>query len=234
MKKKIKRKWVVIITLFVLLSIETVAISSYAYKTDRSIVINDFTTAHFEIRLSQPEYENVSWYNSNITTQGGQEISMKTPAYAMVQNKVLTEDPKVVNNSTVMAYMLLEVTIPKANVMLTSNAPAISEGVELFKYTVEDPAWCLMDSKDLGNRIKRLYMYTQPIEVGDSTSSLFKEVTFADVVEGQLRGNEELEIHLCAYGIQQPTFEDYLDAYSCFDWEQGYVTDQHRHEEGGY
>lgn len=203
--KKLKSTLLVLTCVSVLC---TGVISSVAYFTDSSRFVNTFTTAHFEIDLTQPAYTSLP---------NSAETNIKLNGYKMVQGRVVPTNPRIQNKSTIDAYLFMQIDIPKANVMLVGTAPNITQNAELFSYTI-DSNWKLIKTENISGYVRRLYAFKKQVKPNDYTTSLFTSVRYADVVEGQISTVKDIKIS--AFGIQQPTFTDVDDAYNSYNWNQ--------------
>jgi hypothetical protein len=124
------------------------------------------------------------------------------------------KDPQVLNDGVNDAFIFLEVTVPyRDNIVIvnddgTKNAAATEE---LFDYTIND-GWVEVGTPvtDADNGVvKHVYAYVgdnatdlKPLTAGETTPTLFDEITFVNVVENQGFENSELDVVINAYGIQ--------------------------------
>lgn len=204
---------------YVVLGLSTVGIlsamsvGSYSYLTDSGKLVNDLTTADLSIDLVEPKYTSLADSNSD---------GVKNEATYTVQGKVIPADPKVVNDkakSTIGMYAFIVIDIPTEKVMTVKSVPN-KVSTELYKFTVTDSNWKLMETKSISGYTRRIYAYSKVVPVGSSTTPLFDGITYADVVEGEISTTAVKKIPMKGYAIQSEGFKDYKDAYDSFDWSQ--------------
>ena len=189
-------------------------ISSLAYETDRESVTNNFDTASVEIHLREDAWDKL--VDADVD-------GIKDAAEDLHQNQRVTKDPAVENASTLPVYTFLRVRIPVADVMIVDSAPAITQDVPLFSYTVNS-GWKQLSSTMADGYQEIWYGYTERVAVGDTTGTLFSTVQYADVVEGQIADNVILGLQVDAYGIQAYGFLSMEQAFSAFDQDQPAMT----------
>lgn len=182
-----------------------VGISSYSYLTDSSSTLSNFTVADLSIDVQEDSHDAMSDSNSD---------GVKDTASSLVQGKTIVTDPKIINNSTIGAYAIMVVDIPTRSVMTVDSAPN-KVSTELFSYSINS-GWKLMSTESIDGYTRRVYAYTKAIPVDGQTTTLFDNVVYADVVEGQI--TDKLTIPITGYAVQEIGFSSYLDAYNCFDW----------------
>lgn len=154
-----------------------------AYLTDYDSAVNEFTVGKVEIDLEEPNWKP----DENTSIEPTEEIQ---------------KDPQIKNTGVNDSFVYLEVSVPMAEV-----TTADAEGnriekklTELFTYT-KDAGWTQMEAKTLkGNKVYT-YCYNKVLKPDETTSALFKTVTFANIIEGQL-DTTTLEIPVRAYAIQ--------------------------------
>lgn len=154
-----------------------------AYLTDYDQAVNEFTVGKVEIDLTEPDWKP-------------DEHTKVTPTEDIKKN------PKITNTGENEAYVYLQVSIPKANV-ITADASGNREAKankELFTFT-KNSGWVLIDSKDGDTARVYTYAYDQILKAGQTTGTLFDKVTFINVIEGQL-DTKHLNIPVKAYAIQ--------------------------------
>ncbi|MBQ0000240.1 MAG: SipW-dependent-type signal peptide-containing protein [Clostridiales bacterium] len=154
-----------------------------AYLTDREEAVNEFVVGKVDIELTEPNWK----------PEDNKEI---------VPTQEIKKDPKITNTGINSAFVYLEIAIPKANVICAnpdgSRIPAAN--TELFTFTPNEN-WTLLGTSDSETQKVYTYAFDQIVEAGDSTNTLFDEVTFANVIEGQLE-TRQLNIPVHAYAIQ--------------------------------
>ncbi len=154
-----------------------------AYLTDYDSSVNEFTVGKVEIELKEP-----GWNPDNQTqTQPSQVIS---------------KDPKITNTGVNDAFVYLEVSIPTAEVVWADAQGNRQERQEkeLFSFTA-DGSWTRLGTAKVDSSQVYTYAYNQILRAGETTTPLFNNVTFLNVVEGQL-DTRQFQIPVRAYAIQ--------------------------------
>ena len=177
-----------------------------AYFTDTEEKVNNFTVGSIEIELQEPAWETKPDADSNGVPDEAENI---------LPLQTITKDPRVKNTGNNDAYMFMTVEVPCRNVITvnddgTKNAQAMTE---LYQYTA-DTSWyylgkCPVNDGE-GNQVavKHLYAYANErkscvsVPPGESTTPLFQNVTFVNLMEGQGVDKQPLEIDIDAYAIQ--------------------------------
>ena len=154
-----------------------------AYLTDFETATNSFTVGKVDIELDEP-----NWKPDDNTK--------------IVPTQVIKKDPFIKNRGINEAFVYLEVSVPVRNVITaaqdgTRNALAKTE---LFSYT-KNKEWTQLERKAIGQNMVYTYAYNHILKPGEKTTTLFNTVTFANIIEGQLDG-QQLEIPVRAYAIQ--------------------------------
>lgn len=178
-----------------------------AYLTDNEAHINTFTVGKVQIDLEEPGWD----------PGDGEDI---------VPNEEIPKDPKIENSGTNLAYVFAEVKIPAADVVTAGadgkkNDSAVQD---LFTYgTVQgtgddkiytegglNEGWQLIQSEKAaadGDYSTYIFGYQKPLKKGETTKSVFDQVKFINLVEGQLDA-QSLEIPVKGYAIQAETSAD--------------------------
>lgn len=178
-----------------------------AYLTDNEAHVNTFTVGKVQIDLEEPGWD----------PEDGEDI---------VPNEEIEKDPKIENTGTNLAYVFAEVKIPAAEVITagadgTKNPSALQD---LFTYgTVRgsgdakvytagglNEGWYLIQSEKAqrsGDYSTYIFGHQKPLEKGESTLSVFDQVKFINLVEGQL-DSQSLDIPVKGYAIQAETSAD--------------------------
>lgn len=177
-----------------------------AYFTDTEEKVNNFTVGSVKIELQEPAWESKPDADDNGVPDEAENI---------LPLQTITKDPRVKNTGNNDAYMFLTVEIPCRNVITvnddgTKNAQAMTE---LYQFTA-DTSWyylgkCPVNDGE-GNQVavKHLYAYANDrrlcveVEPEASTTPLFQNVTFVNLMEGQELENQPLQIDINAYAIQ--------------------------------
>ncbi|MBQ8305587.1 MAG: Camelysin metallo-endopeptidase [Blautia sp.] len=154
-----------------------------AYLTDYDTAANEFTVGKIDIELQEPTWKP--------------EEHKK-----LVPTETIKKDPQVKNTGVNDAYVYLEVSVPMRNVVTAdaSGNRVNAKNMELFTFSSAQE-WSLIDSYVKGENKIYLYAYTQIVKPNQTTKPLFQQMTFANIVEGQLDG-KTLNVPVRAYAIQ--------------------------------
>lgn len=154
-----------------------------AYLTDYDKASNQFTVGKVDINL-----EEKNWNPDDHTKlEPGEEIK---------------KDPQIRNTGNNDAFVYLEVSVPMASVT-AAGADGLRQNEklqELFSFQAKD-SWTKLDVKTVGSAQVYTYTYNKILKPDELTDSLFDKMTFLNIIEGQLDG-QNLEIPVRAYGIQ--------------------------------
>lgn len=157
-----------------------------AYLTATDSKENKFTVGNVSIELTEP-----NWNEEN-----GKNI---------VPGETIAKDPQIENTGLNDAYVYIMVTVPKKDqITVNENGSAVvKDNLQLFTYDVNDN-WTLINSKsdDANENNYYVYAYNTALAPQGKTEPLFEEVTFANIVSGQIESTEELEILVNGYAIQ--------------------------------
>lgn len=191
--KKSNKKWLFLPLLFLVLA--SVAVGTVlAFLTDAEEKVNRFTYGKIGVELKEPEWD-------------GLEPEDKV----VYPDRAVPKDPFVTNTGTVEIYAYLEIRIPMATVRTVSEdgktiLPAAKQ--ELFRYTAGTD-WTLIDESFTDTEHVLVYAYTKgQLRPGESSSPLFEEIRFLNMLEGELPEGTELAVPLRTFAIQS----DYLEA----------------------
>ena len=160
-----------------------------AYLTDYGAVKNTFTVGKVDIDLTEP-----SWVPEDHET--------------MEPTETMEKDPQITNVGKNDAFVYMEVSVPVREV-ITANEDGsrnASTATELFSYN-KSQKWNLMGSKIIGENKVYLYNYTEILSPEQVTEPLFKTVTFANIIEGQL-DEQSVDMDIRAYAIQTANTDD--------------------------
>lgn len=131
-------------------------------------------------------------------------------ARALLPGSTVAKNPTVKNTGKSDAWMFLRVLVPQKEIRLVD--PATKRKTEAKKtelLTFEALAeWELLERTENGEEAEYVYGYRQRLAPGEESGPLFKEVTLADYLEGELSGQKlTLSVHaiavqdgLCAEG----------------------------------
>lgn len=175
-----------------------------AYLTDYGKTTNTFTVGKVDIDLKEP-----NWNPEDHTK--------------IVATEEMKKDPQITNVGKNDAYVYMEVSVPVKNV-ITANADGSRKeagATELFSWN-KSASWTLMGSKTVGTNKVYLYNYNKVVKPTETTEALFKTITFANVVEGQV-DEQQLDVDVRAYAIQDlntDNKEETVDAQAKTAWEK--------------
>lgn len=197
------------------LAVSTAAMSMFiggtmAYLTDHKEAVNSFTVGSVEIEGSEPH-----WDPDGDGTPGG-------IAENIVPAQSWKKDPQIRNTGRNPAYVYIEVGVPIADAVYTDSRGVRQNGgdpahIELFEFDAEsavtqtlsdgvgiseqNSAWTQIKKEELDGNMVYTFCYNSILEPEGTTSPLFDKITFANVVEGQLDG-QELSVGVRFYAIQ--------------------------------
>ena len=193
----------------------------FAYLTDTDTASNKFTVGQVKIDLQEP-----TWDEADDTDNDG------IPDYAedIVPNATIAKDPQVKNVGKNDAYIYLKVTVPAKSVITaeedgTRANGGVAQATQLFSYT-PNANWTEITSKKATNTndagevesYTYVYYYNTKVAPEATTTTLFDEVKFANVIEEQIDLSEQ-QIDIEAYAIQAdnlPADTSIEDAYTIY------------------
>lgn len=154
-----------------------------AYLTDYDKTVNEFTIGKVDIELQEPNWKP----EENTKVEPSQQIR---------------KDPQVKNNGKNDAFVYLEVSIPTADV-ITADAAGNridKKNTELFTF-VKKADWTQIEAKTSGKNKIYTFAYNKILKPGQTSTTLFDTVTFANIIEGQL-DTQQFTVPVRAYAIQ--------------------------------
>ena len=185
-----------------------------AYLTDHKEATNSFTVGRVEIEGLEPH-----WDPDGDGNPGG-------IAEDIVPAQSWAKDPQIKNTGQNPAYVYIEVGVPMADAVYTDSRGVRQNGgdpahIELFEFdgvgkeaqtltdgigvSEQNDKWTLLHKKeeDVDGVPEMVYTfcYNELLVPEEVTESLFDRITFANVVEGQLDG-QELSVDVRFYAIQ--------------------------------
>jgi predicted ribosomally synthesized peptide with SipW-like signal peptide len=179
--------------LFLVLALMVASLSGIsAYFTDVDSATNTFEVGEIDIELKEPNWPGEPDVNPNHTTP---------------------KDPQIYNKGKSDAFVFLEVFVPyEDNIVVAEQdgTPKDAATVELFTYAT-NPGWVQIsrETKSENEVVRYVYAYVgdntenlKALAHGETTTALFDEITFINVVEGQGLENTTQNILVNAYGIQ--------------------------------
>ena len=189
MMKKINHKLGIVSAVALITGAAALAGGTYSYLTDYDNVNNEFTVGKVDIELDEPEWKPEE--NKNI-----------------VPTQEIKKDPQIKNTGKNTAYVYLDVSIPVQK-LVTADAAGNrqkEQDTELFTFT-SDKDWTLMESfTNEGYKTYR-YCYNKILNPNETSSALFRTMTFANVIEGQIDG-QSISVPVKAYAIQTVNTSD--------------------------
>lgn len=185
-----------------------------AYLTDHKEATNSFTVGRVEIEGLEPH-----WDPDGDGNPGG-------IAEDIVPAQSWAKDPQIKNTGQNPAYVYIEVGVPMADAVYTDSRGVRQNGgvpahIELFEFDAagkeaqtltagigvseQNGKWTQIYKKeeevDGAPEMVYTFCYNEPLVPEAVTESLFDRITFANVVEGQLDG-QELSVDVRFYAIQ--------------------------------
>lgn len=132
--------------------------------------------------------------------------------------KTVKKDPQVRNTGECSAYIFLKIAVPKCEkirvvnseeeiINLPQNELDNSKGVELFDYDINDNWESISASEENADYNEYIYGYKTIVQPGEVTEKLFNEVTFLNIVEGEIEQGEDLNIVVEAIAVQSDFLE---------------------------
>lgn len=180
----------------VLCALAVVCTGTLAYFTAKDTVINDFSIADgVKVKVVEPNWN-------------------PDEAVNLLPTQTVPKDPAVQNLSEIPVYVTAEVTVPTKDIMTAEldGTPKPQQVTDLFSYEVNDK-WTLDDVITGDGTVTYRYTYTEPLEPGDTTQSIFDSVTVCNYVNGQLTPDElHQQVIVVGYGIQTEGIEAPEDA----------------------
>ena len=190
---KNRRKSILLVLFLVLVSTLIGITAAYLYHHTKSIN-NNLTVGDVKIDLIEPKWDKLS-----------PEDKIVYPGKSVIK------DPQIKNIGNTPIYVYIKVLIPRAEIRTVTKEEKINDSSmsDLFSFTTSG-MWTLVDEKTSSDSefSEKVYGYIPPLQPSETTvPSLFSSVRFADIVEGTLPMNTELEIKLTAMAIQTEYLE---------------------------
>lgn len=193
--QNIKKKRIVISIIFGLMIVMiALGITSAVLTRNVENRANNFTFGNVTIELKEPEWEKLN------------------PDDKIVYpNRTVKKDPIVENTSENDLYAYIEVKIPRGNVKTVSSGDDGSEIIndakwqDLMTFNVNDGWTLIEDIKPSGEDKYHtcLYAYTEKVlSPGETTKALFDEVTYINMLEGEIEKGTVIDMPVAAYAIQ--------------------------------
>lgn len=162
---------------------------------------NNFTFGNVSIALSEPEWDELA------------------PEERIVYpGRTISKDPIITNTGENDLYAYIEVSVPKKTVRTVKEengkeAIVEAELLELFRFNAND-GWTLI-TRDDSSEDYTTYLYAYTAEVlspNESTNALFDEVTYVNMLEGEIPMGTVLEMPINAYAIQSEYLNEQGDS----------------------
>ena len=162
---------------------------------------NNFTFGNVSIDLSEPEWDELA------------------PEERIVYpGRTISKDPIITNTGENDLYAYIEVSVPKKTVRTVKEengkeAIVEAELLELFSFNAND-GWTLI-TRDDSSEDYTTYLYAYTAEVlspNKSTNALFDEVTYVNMLEGEIPMGTVLEMPINAYAIQSEYLNEQGDS----------------------
>lgn len=163
-----------------------VCTGTLAYFTAKDTVVNDFSIADgIKVKVVEPNWN-------------------PDEAVNLLPTQTVPKDPAIQNPNDIPIYVTAEVTVPTKDIITAEldGTPRPQQVTDLFSYEVNDE-WVLDDVVTGDGTVTYRYIYTEPLEPGDTTQSIFDSVTVCNYVNGQLTPDElHQQIIVVGFGIQ--------------------------------
>lgn len=191
-----------------------------AYLTDKENKTNTFTIGSVDIDLKEENWEQLP--RSEDTNEDGiiDENDIPDEATHMYPTQKIVKDPSVLNQGNNSAWIYLQVTVPKTEVITVDiDGNRLNDGkavlTQLYEYEADETQWTLLkQNTDAVNANVYLYAVKSPIEVGKQTVPLFEEITLVNLIEGQLDPDEIQMIDIKAFAIQSDNTGTNIEAWN--------------------
>lgn len=195
--QNVNKKRIIIISaiscLMIVMAVLGTSLAVLTRKTEQRA--NNFTFGNVKIDLQEPEWNGL------------------TPEDKIVYpGKSVNKDPKIKNTGNNDLYAYIEVSVPKAKVRTVSDdKTTIIDAVQpqkLFSFTPNSGWTLIKEDNTADDYCVKLYAYTAKVlKPGETTNTLFDQVTYLNILEGELAKGTVLEMPINAYAIQS----DYLN-----------------------
>ena len=196
---KSNKKKAIIASILAAMLATTAVVGTTAYFTDHHSKTNTFSVGSVETELHED-----GWFAEDTDGDGISEEAIN-----ITPNKTITKDPSIKNTGLNDAYVYLKVTVPMANVVtvdVNGNRQAAAN-TQLFSYSA-DSNWTLVSTTyNTGNvstatSVDYVYAYNTALAPDAETTSLFETVTFANIVEGEIPAETDLDVKVGSFAIQ--------------------------------
>lgn len=164
---------------------------------------------------------SIKLYETDWDSSDKDDAGVPKASSGLVPLQHIAKNPSVFNEGPVSAWVLLEIRVPKAEVLLVDHEtqkilqPAAEE---LFSYQLNmDANW---EELSFENEMQEhewksyYYLFKEPLAAGESSDELFKEVRLNDIVEGSFTGSCSIEVN--AFAVQAKGISSMPEAKSYF------------------
>lgn len=169
-----------------------VGVSLAALKKELAAKANIVTVGSIRINLSEETWDTLSEKEK-----------------VVYPNKEVSKDPRISNTGKNSAYTYLEVKIPMREIQIVNNEQIENKAsTELFTYSL-NAGWQQIERTVSSDNNYAIYIYgytAKALESGETTPSLFDDVKFVNMLEGEIKQDTRLDIPIKAIAIQS----DYL------------------------
>ena len=121
------------------------------------------------------------------------------------------KDPVVKNIGENDAWVFLEVSVPRRNLIIVDHSTKIKTAKQqndLFSFVADNVNWDLVDESVDSDVHKYVYGYKTVLHPGSSTQALFNEIKTVNYLEGELGSNENFNVEVIAKAIQSNVDSD--------------------------
>lgn len=146
----------------------------------------------------------------NIVSTGFLGIVLKEPGWNeqeaenLLPRSTVTKNPTSENTGNTSAWMFARVTVPLRTIALVdekTRRKTEEKETELFSFQVL-PEWEQISRRQQPDSVEYVFGYQQIVEPGKKTAPLFEQVMVVNYLEGELSGEEVLEIPVEVMAIQ--------------------------------
>ena len=137
----------------------------------------------------------------------------------IVPTQTIPKDPQLVNESDIPVYAIMQISVPHATIATASAEGNVQAAAaqDLFTYEV-NAGWTEQGSGSLsedGSHMVHTYLLEQQLPAGETSPSVFDEVTLVNAIDGQIDG-QNLTIDVDGFAIQAEGFESAADAWAAY------------------
>ncbi len=180
-------------------------------KINKTLVIILISIFAISIGFAVADFTERTNELSNNVTIGDVDTELTEPSWDpdngenIEPNKTIPKDPKIKNTGSNPCYVYMAITVPKSEVRLVIEGEMLSDkqNTELFTYNV-NPDWEEISTITSNNNYNvHIYAYTKKVlSSNEETSSIFTNIKFKNVLEGELDSKKEYIVNVKSYAIQ--------------------------------